>query len=272
MTRTYVISGGTDGIGAAVARALVLRGDHAVVLGTSAAKAARLASSLRSAQGVLSFVDCDLSSIAATRAVAARLVREHPRLSGLVLCARYFQTRRVVTPEGFEHNFALFYLSRLVLGYGLVPALVPGSAIVNAAGPGHPTPVRWDDLQSARAYDGVAAMFMTGRLNDLLGVRFASSHGASLRYVLFHPGTTSTGFVGTYDPAVAAFVERQKATAKPAAVVAPRILRLLDEPPAAALSAFGMTEEIDVRGPLFSRADADRLSTVTEELLRAVDN
>lgn len=40
MTKTYVIQGGTDGIGAAVARALFLRGDHAVILGTNPEKAA----------------------------------------------------------------------------------------------------------------------------------------------------------------------------------------------------------------------------------------
>ncbi|GFJ83820.1 SDR family NAD(P)-dependent oxidoreductase [Phytohabitans houttuyneae] len=41
--RTYVITGGTDGIGAALARALLARGDHAVVIGTNRGKAERIA-------------------------------------------------------------------------------------------------------------------------------------------------------------------------------------------------------------------------------------
>jgi NAD(P)-dependent dehydrogenase (short-subunit alcohol dehydrogenase family) len=272
VTRTYVVSGGTDGIGAAVARALVSRGDHAVVLGTNRAKARRLAASLRSAAGRLSFVEGDLSSVAVARGLACRLVEEHPRIDGLVLCARYFQTRRIVTAEGFEHNFALFYLSRLLLGRGLLPALeaAPRPVIVNVAGPGHPTPLDWDDLQSARSYDGVAAMFLTGRLNDLLGVRFAEL-GLRTRYVLFHPGTTSTGFVGEYDPEVAAFIERQKASAKPASVVADSLVDVLDSPPAPPLSALGPGGAVDVSGSLFSRSDAARLAALTDALL-PVDN
>jgi NAD(P)-dependent dehydrogenase (short-subunit alcohol dehydrogenase family) len=37
--RAVVVTGGTDGIGAAVTRALVARGDHVVALGTNRAKA-----------------------------------------------------------------------------------------------------------------------------------------------------------------------------------------------------------------------------------------
>jgi hypothetical protein len=70
--------------------------------------------------------------------------------------------------------------------------------------------------------------------------------------VLFHPGTTSTGFVGEFDPPTAAFIEQQKALAKPATTVVPPILRLLDNPPDAPLSAFNMYDELDVRSGLFS--------------------
>jgi NAD(P)-dependent dehydrogenase (short-subunit alcohol dehydrogenase family) len=272
--RTFVITGGTDGIGAAVARALFSRGDHVVALGTNDGKGEALVREADRAPGSLEFVRADLSLVSANRRVVDRILDAHPRIDGLVLCARYFRTRRRETPEGFEDNFALFYLSRLLLGYGLRPALerTERSVIVNVAGPGHDTPVVWDDLQSTRRYDGVGAMFLTGRLNDLLGVTFAQRHGdGPVRYALFHPGTTSTGFAGEYDPPTARFIEQQKATAKPATAVVPPIVRLLDDPPAEPLSAFTTGTRMGLHDGLFPAEDAARLAALTERLLARLD-
>jgi hypothetical protein len=66
-------------------------------------------------------------------------------------------------------------------------------------------------------------MFMTGRLNDLLGVAFAERHGGGpVRYVLFHPGTTATSYAGEFDPRTAAYLEQQRMMAKPASAAAAR--------------------------------------------------
>jgi hypothetical protein len=100
-----------------------------------------------------------------TRRTPEELVETYPTIDGLVLCARFFRTYRRVTPDGFEDNFALFYPSRLLLSYGLRSSFenAGGAVVVNVSGPGHDTPIDWDDLQSSRNYDGVRAMFMTGR-------------------------------------------------------------------------------------------------------------
>ncbi|GAA4465846.1 hypothetical protein GCM10023170_075830 [Phytohabitans houttuyneae] len=267
--RTYVITGGTDGIGAALARALLARGDHAVVIGTNRGKAERIAAG---EAGQITFVPADLSLVSDTRRTIDVLKQAHPVIDGLVLCARYFRSRRRVTAEGFEDNFALFYLSRALFSYGLLEPLTAAGrpVIVNVAGPGHRTPIDWTDLQSQKRYDGVEAMFLTGRLNDLLGVSFAERHGGGpVRYVLMHPGTTSTGFVGDFDPATARFIEQQKAVAKPAADVAPAIMRLLDDPPAAPLSAFNMYRPLTVDSDLFSPAQASVLAEMTAAILPA---
>ncbi|WP_198036970.1 SDR family NAD(P)-dependent oxidoreductase [Nocardia sp. BMG51109] len=194
MPRTYVITGGTDGIGAAVARTLFRRGDHVVVIGTDPAEAARLAREAHDSTGSADFLPADLSLVSDTQRVVRALTESYAVIDGVILCARYFQTYRRQTPEGFEHNFALFYLSRVLISYGLVPALEKSDhpVVVNVAGPGNDTPIDWDDLQCARNYNGVHTMFVTGRYNDLLGVAFAQHHGTGpIRYVLFHPLTTS---------------------------------------------------------------------------------
>jgi NAD(P)-dependent dehydrogenase (short-subunit alcohol dehydrogenase family) len=270
MTRTYVVTGATDGIGRAVTRHLVSRGDSVVALGTSPAKGAALRRDTEPDSGTLTFLRADLSLVSDNLDVIDRILDTHPVIDGLVMCARFFHTHRHETTEGFEHNVALFYLSRVLFSYGLRPALEKAGrpAIVNVAGPGHDTPIPWNDLQSSRQYDGVRAMFVTGRLNDLLGVTFAERFGdGPVRYVLFHPGTTATGFVGEFDEPTAAFIERQKATAKPATDVVPPIVRLLDEPPAAPLAAFAINRELNVHTALFASADAARLAAITDGML-----
>lgn len=271
MAKTFVITGGTDGIGVAVARALFSRGDHVVVIGTNPKKGDQLIREAASASGSVAFIPANLSLMSSTKSTISDVIKAYPKIDGLVLCARYFRQYRSVTSEGFEDNFALFYLSRVLFVYGLLNALERADrpVIVNVAGPGHETLIDWEDLQSTKQYDGVNAMFVTGRLNDLLGVTFAERHGVGpVRYVLFHPGTTSTSFAGEYDTPMAAYIEQQKALAKPATDVVPPIVRLLDEPPKEPLSAFNMYTELSVRNSLFSPKSAARLANITKELLR----
>jgi NAD(P)-dependent dehydrogenase (short-subunit alcohol dehydrogenase family) len=227
-----------------------------------------------SAPGSAVFVQADLRLVADTRRVVAELVEEYPVIDGVVLCARFLRSSRTVTADGFEENFALFYLSRLLFSYGLVGPLGKADrpVIVNVAGPGHPTPIAWDDLQSARQYDLVRAMFMTGRMNDLLGASFAARHGdGPVRYVLFHPGTTATSYAGEVDRQTAAYLQQQRMVAKPATDVVPPLLRLLDEPPTASLTAFALFTELNADQELFPAPDAERLSRLTDELLATVD-
>lgn len=270
VTRTYVITGGTDGIGAALARTLFRRGDKAVVVGTNPKKGEQLVAEAAATPGSAAFVKADLSLVANTRRTVDKLAEEYTAIDGVVLCARFMRSHRSVTAEGFEDNFALFYLSRLLFSYGLRGRLEKSDrpVIVNVAGPGHDAPVAWDDLQSTRQYDLVRAMFLTGRLNDLLGVTFAKRHGGGpVRYVLFHPGTTATSYAGEFDPRTAAYLQRQRMMAKPATDVVPSLLRLLDDPPTPPLTAFNLFTELDVRTALFSATDAERLSRLTDELL-----
>lgn len=270
MTKTFVITGGTDGIGAAAARALFSRGDHVVVIGTDPKKGDRLIQEAVRTPGSATFIRADLSLMSSTKRIVNDIIKTYPQIDGLVMCARYFRTHRSVTSEGFENNFALFYLSRVLFSYGLLRSLERSDnpVIVNVAGPGQETLIDWEDLQSAKQYNGVNAMFVTGRFNDLLGVTFAERHGnGPVKYVLFHPGTTSTSFAGEFDPQTAAFIEQQKALAKPATDVVTPIVQLLDKPPKEPLTAFNMYTEISLHNHLFSTKSATRLANITAELL-----
>ncbi|MFB7278734.1 SDR family NAD(P)-dependent oxidoreductase [Streptomyces hydrogenans] len=271
---TLVIAGGTDGIGKALAERRLDGGDTVLVIGRDPAKGRAYLERARDrgAGDRARFVTADLSLVADTTAAIERITAEAPAVDALVLCARHYRSRRTVTPEGYEENFALFYLSRYLLGHGLVPALrrAERPVVVNVAGPGAPLGVvRWDDLELRHGYHGGAALGHGGKLNDLLAVAFADRYAATtdIRYVLVHPGVTATGFSGEYDAETLRHIRSMQRDAKPVSAALPPLVDVLDDPPAAPLSAFVEGRRLRVDTPDFDRSAALRLEQITERLL-----
>ncbi|WP_280378618.1 TIGR03618 family F420-dependent PPOX class oxidoreductase [Nocardia wallacei] len=271
--KNLVVAGGTDGMGRAVALRRLAAGDAVVVVGRDRAKGQAFledAAELWAAERAY-FVAADLSSVGATRAAIAEIRERFDTLDALLLCARHFRSERAVTEEGFEYNFALFYLSRFVFSHNLVDLLdrAERPVIVNVAGPGSGTgAIRWDDLEGERGYDGGHALTQGGQLNDLLGVRFARARvSARTRYVLLHPGVVNTALSGDYDAPTAARIEHMRRGALSIDEAIVPILEVLDNPPAEPLTAIVAGRPLDVHGPAFDPEAADRLHTETVRLL-----
>lgn len=251
--KTLVITGGTDGMGRAVARTYLSRGDTVVVVGRDARKAP---------SGAV-FIPADLSLISENRRVIEEVNAKFPAVDALVLCARYFRTSRYVTAERLEGTFALDYLSRFLLSHGLrEPGLV-----VNVSGPGQPDGrIHWDDLMLEHRYDGVTAQFQAGKANDLLGVAFAAQ-ARRTRYVLIHPGGVATSVAGQYDATTAPHAEALKRYGMPVEEGIKPIVARIDDPPAEPLSAFVRDRRIGLDLPSFDRQAAERLNRLTLELI-----
>jgi NAD(P)-dependent dehydrogenase (short-subunit alcohol dehydrogenase family) len=257
--KTIVVTGGTEGIGKALARTYLDRGDNVVIIGRDGRK------SLPGAH----FVEADLSLLAENRRVLEEIKARFPVVDILVLCARYVLTSRRETTEGFEHGFALFYLSRFLLSHGLADSLEKAHrpVIMNVAGPGADVSViQWDDLELTHGYEMSAALTQGGKLNDLLGVDFAQRR-PGISYVLFHPGTTVTSFSGEFDKASRQHVEAMKRFGKPVQESIAPIIDILDAPPAEPLSAFIEGRRISVNHRSFDPGAAARLHDLTAERL-----
>ena len=257
--KTIVISGGTDGMGRALALRYLNRGDTVVVLGRDARKGAAFRD----------FIPADLALIAENTRVVEDITAAFPVVDALVLCARHFRSSRRETAEGFESTFALEYLSRFLLSHGLAASLARAEkpVIVNVSGPGVPKPeIRWNDVGLARGYDGVTAQMQAGRANDLLGVSFAAEHD-TISYVLVNPGAVATSFSGEYDAATAAHVERLKKFGKPVEKAIAPIVAVIDKPPGEPLTAFVEGRRIGHDPTDFDPAAAARLAVLTQNLL-----
>ncbi|WP_328397524.1 SDR family NAD(P)-dependent oxidoreductase [Nocardia sp. NBC_00416] len=271
--KTVAITGGTDGIGRALALTHLERGDRVVAIGRSTEKgdAVRAAAAGLGAADRLEFLRADLSLVTENFRALDRLTTTYPHIDTLVLGARHYRSARAVTPEGFEASFALFYLSRYLLSHGLAEHLARATApvVLDLSGPGGDlSRINWDDLQFTDSYDPDAVMHQCGKLSDLLAVAFTRDHPDSrIRYLLLHPGLTATGFSGSYSAADAEIVAGMRRRGQPVAAAVARIMRHLDAPPTAPLSAFMQDTPVDTAGEPFDPAAAERLAVYTRELL-----
>lgn len=123
--RTIVITGASDGIGAAAARRLHRIGDNIVVVGRSETKAAAVAAELNADYFVADFAD--LSQV---RALADKIRSQYPRIDVLANNAGGMFTNVHRTADGHEITFQVNYLAPFLLTTQLMETLVDSRATV----------------------------------------------------------------------------------------------------------------------------------------------
>jgi NAD(P)-dependent dehydrogenase (short-subunit alcohol dehydrogenase family) len=194
--RTIVITGASDGIGAAAARRLRDAGHTVVVVGRDAAKTARVAGEIGAEHHV-----ADFARLGDVRRLAVDLAAAHPRIDVLANNAGALHESFAMTADGFERTFqvnhlAPYLLTRLLLGNVLAAggsvvwtssAIVHTRRTVDLDGFGVPDPVaRYRPL---RTYGDakVAALLVMAELHR----RY---HDQGLATAAFHPGVVGSSF------------------------------------------------------------------------------
>ncbi|GAA0928489.1 SDR family NAD(P)-dependent oxidoreductase [Nonomuraea longicatena] len=198
--RTIVITGGTDGMGASLARHYLAAGERVVVIGRSRAKFdALLASVVPSARPRAGFIAADLSLVEDNRRAIDRLMRDHDRIDALILAASYIRQRRYVTSEGREASWSLFFLSKYLFVTELAESLRTADrpVIVNTAVPGaRADAIDFDDLEMADGFTFRRSNAQQRRANEVLGI-LATERNPALGYLTWGPARlVRTGFAG----------------------------------------------------------------------------
>ena len=123
--RTALVTGGTDGIGKAVARRLLRDDWEVVVVGRSASRCEATLAELNAEApgGRATALVADLGLLAETRRACDELLAAHGRLDLRLLNANAIAQTRTLTTEGQEANLALGFLSRALMAQALRPAL-----------------------------------------------------------------------------------------------------------------------------------------------------
>ncbi|MEV6865927.1 SDR family NAD(P)-dependent oxidoreductase [Streptosporangium subroseum] len=275
--RTYVITGGTDGMGRGLGLYFLGRGDRVIAVASGEAKGrAFLAEAEKlGAAGRAAFLRADLSTVAGMRQVVEEVTATTEAVDGLVFGAQRFRPTREETEDGLEFTFALGYLSRSVIGHDLMGRLERADApvIMNIAGPGGlPGRIVWGDLQLREGYGGMRAAMQASRCNDLLGAGFAARYpDARTRYVLYNPCFVDTGMADPLSqPGRAITKALARLFAMPVGKAIVPIAGLLDNPPGPAVTAFMRGKPLPLTGKDFDPATADRLHEVTKDLLARI--
>ncbi len=191
--RTIVITGASDGIGAAAARRLSRSGQRVVVVGRSESKTKAVAAELSSDYFVADFAD-----LAQVRALADKIRSEYPRIDVLANNAGGMCREVAVTPDGYEKTYQVNYLAPFLLTTHLLDVLIDSrAAVVNTTSSSHRLlpRVTVDDLENtARRRPSVA--YALTKLAIVLFTRelHRRYHDRGLSAATFHPGYVNSNF------------------------------------------------------------------------------
>jgi len=190
--RTIVITGGSDGIGAAAAHQLVGSGDEVIVVGRNEQKTRAVAGPL-----MADWFLVDYSDLAQVHRLADQLLERCPRIDVLANNAGGVFGDRKVTGDGHELTFQVNHLAPFLLTHLLLDRLAESSAsVVQTASLAHwGARLDLDDLDVAHDYSPSRAYGNAKLENILFTTELQRRYGdRGISAVAFHPGAVSTSF------------------------------------------------------------------------------
>ncbi len=201
--KTIVITGASDGIGAAAARSLAADGNEVVVVGRDPGKTAAVADELGAERHV-----ADYSRLDDVRALAAALAAAHPRIDVLANNAGGIRGPRQLTVDGHEMTFQVNHLAPFLLTNLLMDTLLASSAavITTSSMASRNANLDLDDLDMAVGYAPFRA-YGASKLANILFTRelHRRFHEQGLSSAAFHPGVVATSFGVKDGPSITRF-------------------------------------------------------------------
>ncbi|MCU1444184.1 MAG: oxidoreductase, short chain dehydrogenase/reductase family [Cryobacterium sp.] len=177
--KTYLVTGGTSGIGQATATELARAGHRVLIGGRSAEHAEKALATIRSRvpRAALETVIGDLAEMKQVRTVSENVFEKTDRIDGLILNAAVSRPRHELTSEGIEVNFATNYLAGFLLTNLLVPLLMSSGqgrvVSLSSAFHAHVKSLEVDALPSGRGIKPSKRYETTKLLNVLFVAEFA---------------------------------------------------------------------------------------------------
>ncbi|MCC3269214.1 SDR family NAD(P)-dependent oxidoreductase [Arthrobacter gengyunqii] len=191
--RTIVITGASDGIGAAAARTLHSLGDRVVVVGRSPEKTSAVAKEIGA-----DYLLADFARLDDVRTLAGRLLERYPRIDVLVNNAGGIMGRREETVDGHEKTLQVNHLAPFLLTNLLMERLLDsGASVINTSSVANSLFAHFDidDLEARRKYSPNRA-YGNAKLANILFTREldARYRAQGISTAAFHPGGVATSF------------------------------------------------------------------------------
>jgi NAD(P)-dependent dehydrogenase (short-subunit alcohol dehydrogenase family) len=194
-----VVTGATSGIGKAAAAALARQGAEIIVVGRDPGRAEATAAAIQAGGAPPPKVEiADLARLDQVRALAGRLNQTLDRIDVLINNAGLVLNERQVTPDGYEHVFAVNHLAPFLLTNLLRPKLTASAParVITVSSDAH-TAARLD-LDDPNLEHGWSSWrsYSNSKLANILFTRELARRldGTGVTANCLHPGVVRTGF------------------------------------------------------------------------------
>lgn len=271
--KTILITGGASGLGKGIATHYLKKGNRVIVIGSSSANGNTFSNDAKQlgAGERAVYIQANLSLAKENQRIVEEIKSRFQSLDMLIFCATKHSKEYTETPEGFELTFALDYLSRFILSYGLKECLekTDSPVLMNVCGTGMKGEVNWNDLQHKNSFVAQTVMMHGSRLNDLSGVAFVQNDIiGKIRYILYNPMAVQTPGMMEVSGMMMKLI--YKIIGKPVEKAVLPIAKLLDNPPAPALSAYREYKELNLTLPTYDKENAKKLYGMTVQALKNI--
>ncbi len=189
-----LITGATDGIGAASAIELAKSGHEVIVHGRSEAKCISVVEEIAEQGGSASAEIADFSSLSQVRGLADRLADQE--IDIVINNAGVWLNEAFESEDGFELTWQVNHLAPFLLTQGLLPSLLdrPEARVINISSSGHHAGrIHFDDVNLRSGFNGMVAYCQSKLANVLFTQELARrTKGSSLLAFAVDPGANQT--------------------------------------------------------------------------------
>lgn len=194
--KTFLVTGGTSGVGKAIAIGIAKTGANVVIVSRSSSNGEKAVKEISeiTANKNISFLTADLSLIKSTHQLSEQFKQQHDQLHGLINSAGAWYFRKEITNEGLDKSFAVNYLSHFALTNDLLDLLkaTNDARIVTVGGAPRflkKPKIDLNDLQLAKSYGFMKAVSLAMYARFYFSFELADRlKNTSASSIVFHPG------------------------------------------------------------------------------------
>ncbi|MDD3713208.1 MAG: SDR family NAD(P)-dependent oxidoreductase [Candidatus Izemoplasmatales bacterium] len=205
MNKIIFITGATNGIGLALFKALISRGDHVLAVGSNKDKCSRLETEFHNQfpDAVFKIFACDLSSQAAIQGliIAAKEYlssKNLDKIDCLINHAGSVMDHLQMTVDGIEYQLALNQLATIQLTESLLSYTEDGLVLFTGSTSHYKAKIHWDNLEFKKGFYRIFGSYRQSKLANVMTAKYYNYlwEGTNRRAYVIDPGLVKTN-VGT---------------------------------------------------------------------------
>lgn len=202
--KTVLVTGGTGGIGKSTATGIAKLGAQVVITGRDRSRGEAAVREIRTSSGnqKVELLTGDLSTIEGIRGLARDFKKSHDQLQVLINNVGLLESKRRLTADGIEANFAVNVLSPFLLTHELLDVLERSTParVINVTG-GLAARIDLGNLQAEKSFLGLQTYSQAKAAMVAMSLEFARRlEGTGVALNVAYPGAAATEMTRAMTP------------------------------------------------------------------------